>query len=189
MTKTIFLLRHGETFFNLHDKIQGVCDSPLTELGEKQAGAVRQYFAKHKIHFAHAFASPQERACDTLEIVLGEDFPYKRLKELKEKNYGIFEGADAYLVRADPNWRNDDQSMERNSHVVQRMKLAMTKILAQTNDGETSLVVGHGDSLGQFVKTINKSFSAFGNCDLVELLVQGKKIEYIKHISPAKNIK
>lgn len=34
---TIYLMRHGQTYFNLWHKIQGWTDSPLTEEGIKQA--------------------------------------------------------------------------------------------------------------------------------------------------------
>ncbi len=35
--KTIYLMRHGQTLFNVMDVNQGQCDSPLTELGIQQA--------------------------------------------------------------------------------------------------------------------------------------------------------
>lgn len=35
--KTLYLMRHGQTLFNLQHKIQGWCDAPLTEIGIKQA--------------------------------------------------------------------------------------------------------------------------------------------------------
>jgi probable phosphoglycerate mutase len=31
--KDLYLMRHGETLFNIRRKIQGWCDSPLTENG------------------------------------------------------------------------------------------------------------------------------------------------------------
>lgn len=34
MKKKLYLMRHGETLFNLQSRIQGWCDSPLTEKGE-----------------------------------------------------------------------------------------------------------------------------------------------------------
>ena len=37
MKKTLYLMRHGQTLFNVQHKIQGWCDAPLTELGMKQA--------------------------------------------------------------------------------------------------------------------------------------------------------
>ena len=31
--KDLYLMRHGQTFFNQEGLVQGACDSPLTELG------------------------------------------------------------------------------------------------------------------------------------------------------------
>ncbi|WP_222104588.1 phosphoglycerate mutase family protein [Shewanella algae] len=39
MPKEIFILRHGQTEFNAAGKLQGHCNSPLTELGRAQAKA------------------------------------------------------------------------------------------------------------------------------------------------------
>ena len=44
MKKTLYLMRHGQTLFNLQHKIQGWCDSPLTELGIKQAKVAEKWF-------------------------------------------------------------------------------------------------------------------------------------------------
>ena len=49
--KTLYLMRHGETLFNVQHKIQGWCDSPLTEKGIKQAQKARGYFSKKGITF------------------------------------------------------------------------------------------------------------------------------------------
>ena len=37
MVKHLYLMRHGETLFNKQKKIQGWCDSPLTDFGIEQA--------------------------------------------------------------------------------------------------------------------------------------------------------
>ena len=47
MTKRLYLMRHGQTLFNEQKKIQGWCDSPLTELGKEQARAARRYFEEN----------------------------------------------------------------------------------------------------------------------------------------------
>jgi len=88
--KTLYLMRQGQTLFNVRKKIQGTCDSPLTELGIQQAHIVADYFKN--ISLDHAYSSTSERSCDTLEIITGNHFPYKRLKGLKEMNFGTFEG-------------------------------------------------------------------------------------------------
>ena len=75
MKKTLYLMRHGQTLFNLQHKIQGWCDAPLTELGIKQAQIASQYFKDNNIVFDHAYSSTSERACDTLEIVTHFQMP------------------------------------------------------------------------------------------------------------------
>lgn len=78
MTKTLYLMRHGETLFNRLKKIQGACDSPLTARGIADAQRVSAYFQANDITFGHTYCSTQERASDTLELVTKQ--PYERLK-------------------------------------------------------------------------------------------------------------
>lgn len=40
--KHLYMMRHGQTLFNVRRRIQGSCDSPLTELGIKQAEAAKE---------------------------------------------------------------------------------------------------------------------------------------------------
>lgn len=79
MKKTLYLMRHGQTLFNVQHKIQGWCDAPLTELGINQAKIAGQYFKDHHITFDHAYSSTSERACDTLEYVTDFKMPYTRV--------------------------------------------------------------------------------------------------------------
>ena len=83
MKKTLYLMRHGQTLFNLRKKIQGACDSPLTDEGKRQAKIAGLYFKENNIIFDHAYSSTQERASDTLEIVTDYKMPYERLKGIK----------------------------------------------------------------------------------------------------------
>ncbi len=100
MTKKLYLMRHGQTLFNEQNKIQGWCDSPLTELGIKQAKAARRYFLENNIRFDHVYCSTAERCSDTLEIITSQ--PYQRLKGLKEMFYGQLEGESERLSCNDP---------------------------------------------------------------------------------------
>ena len=65
----LYLMRHGETLFNTQKRVQGWCDSPLTENGILQAEQAKQYFAKKGISFDAVYSSTQERATDTAKIV------------------------------------------------------------------------------------------------------------------------
>lgn len=64
-------MRHGQTLFNVRKKIQGSCDSPLTELGIQQAEIASTYF--NAIDLDHAYSSTAERSSDTLEIMDQDD--------------------------------------------------------------------------------------------------------------------
>ena len=46
---TIYLMRHGQTGFNLGHKIQGRVDSPLTEEGINQAKEMGRYFKENNL--------------------------------------------------------------------------------------------------------------------------------------------
>ena len=51
MKKTFYITRHGQTLFNAQSKIQGACDSPLTELGIKQAKIAGEHLKDLNINF------------------------------------------------------------------------------------------------------------------------------------------
>ena len=57
MAINLYLVRHGQTWFNKGHRMQGSCDSALTPLGIKQAEAVRDYFQDQGINFARAYCS------------------------------------------------------------------------------------------------------------------------------------
>ena len=123
MSKTLYIMRHGETLFNVQGKTQGWCDSPLTERGIEQARLTGKEFARRGLTFDHAYSSTSERCNDTLELAteaaFGAPMPYERRKGLKELNFGAFEGLsveemqnDAHCAfrffRADPFLYNEE---------------------------------------------------------------------------------
>lgn len=141
--RTIYLVRHGQTLFNVHHKIQGTCDSPLTELGKAQAKAVRQYFLQKQISFDAAFCSKQERASDTLEIITNQRMPYTRVFDLHEKSHGEYEGQDEFMLPWRRGFSRINAAMEPDTHVEKRMEQAITEIIDATHADDTILIVGH----------------------------------------------
>lgn len=91
---TIYLVRHGKTFLNTTDQVQGWVDSPLTEKGEKQADAVGR--GMKDIQFAAAFSSDLGRQRETARRVLAQNTgSVPELREvigLREWFYGGYEG-------------------------------------------------------------------------------------------------
>lgn len=151
MKKTLYLMRHGQTLFNVQHKIQGWCDAPLTELGIKQAQVARDYFKQNNITFDHCYSSTSERASDTLEIVTENKMPYERRKGLKEWNFGQFEGKDECLNPPFPYADFFKQfSGEGEKEFQARFSNAVSAIMEE--DNQTVLIVAHGAACGQFAR-------------------------------------
>ena len=172
--KDLYLMRHGQTFFNQEGLVQGVCDSPLTDLGIEQAKQARAFFEKNGIEFGGIYSSTQERASDTLEIVTGRT-DYTRLKGVKEWNFGLFE---AQPERLQPKFRAGAVSFEDlyvpygGEDVIQvgeRMLTTLTEVMKKTPAVENpTLVVSHGGAMWAFyLKIAAQALDPkvrFGNC-------------------------
>ncbi len=96
MNLEIYLVRHGQTEFNQAGRIQGWCDSPLTNEGRQQAKEAGKRLAAKKIHFDAAFSSTSPRAIDTAHILLtyaGQPtLTIQKIAQLREYHFGSFEG-------------------------------------------------------------------------------------------------
>ncbi|MBM7655436.1 histidine phosphatase family protein [Neobacillus cucumis] len=186
MKKTLYLMRHGQTVFNKRRKIQGWCDSPLTELGIKQAETAAKYFIEHHIVFDQAYCSTSERASDTLEIVT--DMPYTRLKGIKEWNFGTFEGESEDL---NPSLPYGDffanYGGEKEKEFQKRVADTCQKIME--DDNEVVLAVSHGAACRKMMQywehtsTITQR-EKIGNCCILKFEYENnefKLIEIINH--------
>ena len=178
--------RHGQTRFNLQGRIQGACDSPLTELGIEQAKSARQHFKEEGITFTRVYSSTQERACDTAEIATGRT-DYIRLKGQKEMDFGSYEAHQEYL---NPPLHRDDGSGyrdyfvayggESNVQVYERMAKTIREVLEQSSDEDQLLFVSHGAAITQFYRhaTLNPPVpkKRLANCAIFKMTYDGKDI-------------
>ena len=152
----LYLMRHGQTEFNVLKRKQGWCDSPLTELGREQARRAGAWFAEHDIAFDHAYSSTSERAVDTLELVLegiGQtELPYERVKGLKEWNFGSFEGLTEDVNPPLP-YGDFYVPFGGEGEMAFRERLVTTiAALMQRPDHECVLMVSHGAAVAQFLR-------------------------------------
>lgn len=86
----IYITRHGQTEWNLINKIQGHLDSPLTEKGRADAKKLGLRLKNKNIDLA--YSSDLKRAIDTAEIILGSREKVIPLKALREIGVGKWEG-------------------------------------------------------------------------------------------------
>jgi broad specificity phosphatase PhoE len=108
----LFLIRHGETFWNADGRLQGQCDTKLNGRGREQAREAGRLLARLLPDAAGTsfIASPLIRARESLEILMGELVvqgrlaavaPYTTDDRLKELAFGRWEGLTWKEVRRD----------------------------------------------------------------------------------------
>jgi broad specificity phosphatase PhoE len=169
MTRTLLLVRHGETAWNREGRFQGHTDVPLSELGRSQARALRARLETG----AHAYlfddehtavvTSDLQRAQETAEIAFG--CPGRKLhvrRELREFCYGVFEGftrteIDERFPGAMAAWIRGDraaavQGGESRTAVYDRAYAAIRAVLAEVPQRHV-VVVGHGGVMRQLLSS------------------------------------
>lgn len=113
----LYLVRHGQTQFNVKSVVSGWSDSPLTAKGLEQAEAAGAALADEA--FVAAYSSDLDRAEHTAEIILDENSSPPELQPmsgLRETYYGGFEGdsdealwkplMESFGFSWDPEWSN-----------------------------------------------------------------------------------
>lgn len=160
---TLYLLRHGQTTYNLEHRVQGHCDSPLTELGRAQAHAAGSWLASSGVRFDRIFSSPLGRALFTARIVREElelgkmagqyDVPeVEPVEGLMERSYGPFEGGPAENVPCelwDPGETLVPYGGEGSAALRERVVSTLTRLMLDTG-AENVLAVSHGSATLQF---------------------------------------
>lgn len=120
MTKTqLYIVRHGKTMFNTLQRVQGWCDTPLTEFGVQ--GIEGTGLGIKDIDFVEAVSSDSGRAIQTMRILLskhknGSEIPYHTDARIREWNFGSLEGGyDAEMWGVIPrvlNFKNYDDMIQ-----------------------------------------------------------------------------
>lgn len=156
--KRLYLLRHGQTEFNVKKLVQGRCDSPLTDLGRKQAGMAAAWLKDHDVVPDKVVSSPLGRAMDTASLVatelLGLDAEVEPCEGIIERSYGTFEEGPHDALRTDV-WDPGEDLVpfggEGSRALQERMVGTLTNLMGA--DGiETLLAVSHGSASRQFIK-------------------------------------
>lgn len=96
MTRTLVLLRHGQSQWNLDNRFTGWVDVDLTEKGVAEARAAGELMAAEGLHFDVAYTSVLTRAIRTLNTALEamdqQWLPVHKSWRLNERHYGALQG-------------------------------------------------------------------------------------------------
>lgn len=156
--KRLYLLRHGQTEFNVKKLVQGRCDSPLTDLGRQQAGMAAAWLKAHNVVPDKVASSPLGRAMDTAQRVacelLGPDAAVEPCEGIIERCYGTFEEGPHDALPTDV-WDPGEDLVpfggEGSCALQERMVDTLTNLMGAEGI-ETLLAVSHGSASRQFIK-------------------------------------
>jgi len=152
---TLFIIRHGQTVDNLENRIQGHTDSPLTELGLRQAEAVADRLASES--FAAIYSSDLGRAVRTAEIVASRHaLPVQTTPLLRELNLGVAQGLtgkefaqqypEEYRLWSTSSVTHRPPGAESIESLTARCRQFIEQVTRDHKDGEKLAVVGHSGS-------------------------------------------
>lgn len=96
MTKTLVMVRHGQSEWNLANKFTGWVDVDLSEKGQEEAIEAGRKIKEAGIVFDHAHTSILKRAIKTCNYVLEYSeqlfVPVEKSWRLNERHYGALQG-------------------------------------------------------------------------------------------------
>ena len=139
----IYLVRHGETDWNLAKRIQGSTDIPLNVTGRDQAATTGRLLARRDWDLI--VSSPLVRASETAQIIASETGLSAPLliDAIQERQYGAAEGLDYRTI--EERYPNDAPvpGRETREEVAARVLPAIME-LAEAHPDESIIVVSHG---------------------------------------------
>lgn len=87
----LYVVRHGQTIWNVERRVQGISDIPLTEKGKEEAKELQNLISTLNIDVV--ISSPLERARETAKILVNGTLPINTDDRIKERDWGMNEGA------------------------------------------------------------------------------------------------
>ncbi|WP_066059531.1 histidine phosphatase family protein [Robertmurraya korlensis] len=175
----LYFVRHGETQYNVEGRMQGFCDSPLTDRGISQAKSVGKGLSG--IEFKAIYSSESQRVIDTANHAIGHlNIPITTDPRLKEMNFGALESlleseiSDRYgdilkklfaltdLHMSAPEGESYSQLYTRTTSVIQEI------VEKHKHEGGNILIFSHGVTIGNYLMQLTKmkEYPHHDNCSV-----------------------
>ncbi|RAU83367.1 histidine phosphatase family protein [Pontibacter arcticus] len=163
-SKKVYLIRHGQTDYNLQSIVQGSgVDSELNARGWQQA---QQFFEAYKgIPFDKIYTSNLQRSVQSVQQFIDLGIPHEKYEALNEINWGTREGTritpeeDEYYRNILQTWRDGETSIcieggESPELVSERQKPFIEHVLLNRPEEETVLICMHGRAMRIFLSNL-----------------------------------
>lgn len=171
-----YFARHGQTVWNVENKICGATDIALTEKGHLQAEELARAITAEGIHIDEIICSPLMRAADTaghISDITG--VPVRVEMRLREQNFGKYEGTPRNgeeFQHAKTYFADSYEGGESMIRFCQRIYNLLDDIKKEAKDGKVYLLVAHNGVAravqSYFTDMTNEEFAKFRikNCEL-----------------------
>lgn len=169
-TLKLYIVRHGETEWNVIKRFQGQLNTPLTEKGMEKL--VETGKKLKNILFDQVYTSELGRTVASAEIILNENNGYKnnklelqKLAELNEVYFGVWQGLtyeEVFLKYPEEgnnyfynvkNYKAENVEAEKLEDALERFLKGINKILDSHESGNI-LVVTHGTVFEMFMNYV-----------------------------------
>lgn len=155
----LWIVRHGQTDWNVQGRIQGHQFTPLNQAGRQQARDLARYFADKP--FTAIYASDLPRAAETAALINeGRGLPLHTDARLRERFFGEHEGktsAEIHALHTPQRLGRGDLAdptgipgIETDDELWSRARAALFDI-AHRHTGEDVLVVSHGGVIAHLI--------------------------------------
>ncbi len=171
----LYFARHGQTIWNVENKVCGTTDIELTELGHIQAIELGKKIKSENLSIDEILFSPLIRAADTAKHIHKQTgIPMREEPLLKEQCFGKYESAprdNPDFLAAKERFVDNYGSGESMLHLAQRIYNLLDRIKA---DNKTYLLVAHNGIArvvnSYFCDMTNKEYSNFKlkNCEILK---------------------
>lgn len=163
----IYMIRHGETDWNIVKRLQGRSDIPLNDEGKRLARVTAK--ALEDVPFTRIYTSPLLRAKETAMIIKGErDIPLIEEERIQEISFGIYEGyfcAEDHYTIPDPDFIHFFKQPEKyvapeGAEEIETLCNRTTDFLQElvhttAYQDDTILISTHGAALRGLLSSIN----------------------------------
>lgn len=148
----LYLVRHGQTDWNIEHRLQGTTDIPLNQTGIAQAKELAHNIKERGLTFDAVYASPLQRAQDTAKIITDGQYNIVSSPLIIERSFGDIEGyteAESGIAREDL----DNPStiakyhIESVDQIFQRCDQFLADLKSTHPADSTILIVAHGGLL------------------------------------------
>ena len=170
-----YFARHGQTVWNVENKICGATDIELTELGHQQATELGKKIKEEGVKIDEILYSPLVRAKETARHISEmTGIPMREEMRLKEQNFGKYESTPRNgeeFKKAKQNFINHFEGGETMLHLCQRIYNLLDEV---TPSDKTYILVAHNGISrvvqSYFYEMTNEEYAAFGvkNCAILK---------------------